>query len=362
MKKILALVLAMAMVFALCACGAKEAPAAPAEKPAEAPAAAPAEKPAEAPADPLADLPEVKVLIPTAGAAANIEAVYTEKWMALVTERTNGKVTFDYTNGGALGSYAELVDGVNMGAYDMTVTDISQLQSLVPEVAVLGLPFLMKDYDHLKAVYSGEAWDWIKECVANETNTMLMTPYFCGFREVLTADKLATIDDFQGYVIRVPQADNYIKPFDALGFAYTTLAWSECYTSMQTGVINGLETAVMSFYTGGFYDLGKFVLLSHHMQAVNTVLVNQDFWNGLPEEYKTIMTEAFEELQAAEWDECIANEDYYREQMEAEGVEFTELPAEDVAKINELVKPYWDEVTASIEGGADWVAKILDLA
>ena len=356
MKKILALVLALAMVFALCACGAKEAPAE--EKPAaEQPAAeAPAE---EAPAE---ELPEITVLIPTAGAAANIEAQYTEKWMALVTERTGGKVTFDYTNGGALGSYAELVDGVNMGAYDMTVTDISQLQSLVPEVAVLGLPFLMKDYDHLKAVYSGEAWDWIKECVASQTNTMLMTPYFCGFREVLTADKLATIDDFQGYVIRVPQADNYIKPFDALGFAYTTLAWSECYTSMQTGVINGLETAVMSFYTGGFYDLGKYVLLSHHMQAVNTVLVNQDFWNSLPAEYQEIMTAAFEELQAAEWDECIANEDYYREQMEAEGVEFTELSADDVAKLNELVKPYWDEVTTSIAGGAEWVEKILALA
>ena len=358
MKKILALVLAMAMVLALCACGAKEAPAA--QEPAQTPAEAPANS--EAPADPLADLPEIKILIPTAGAAANIEAVYTEKWMALVTERTGGKVTFDYTSGGALGSYAELVDGVNIGAYDMTVTDISQLQSYVPEVAVLGLPFLMKNYDHLKAVYSGEAWDWIKGCVENESNMMIMTPYFCGFREILSADKLASLADCQGYVIRVPQADAYIKPFDALGFSYTTLAWSECYTAMQTGVINGLETAVMSFYTGGFYDLGKFVLLSNHMQAVNTVLVNQDFWNSLPTEYQEIMMAAFKELQEAEWAECITNEDYYRAQMEAEGVEFSELSKEDIAKINELVKPYWDEVTTSIDGGADMVAKILALA
>ena len=308
------------------------------------------------------ELPEIKVVIPTAGGAQNIETLYTEKWMDLVTERTEGKVTFDYTNGGALGSYAELVEGVNYGAYDMTVTDISQLESYVPEVAIVGLPFLMKNYDHLKAVYGGEIWDWLQEKVESESNMMIMTPYFCGFREILTVDQLKTLADCQNYLIRVPQVDAYIKSFNSIGFAYTTLAWSECYTSMQTGVIDGIETAVMSLYNSGFYDLGKYVLLSHHMQAVNTVLVNKDFWNKLTDQYKSIMLEAFDELKTQEWDECIGNEQYYREQMEAKGCEFSEFSPEDVQEVNKRVQGYWDEVTSKIDGGAEIVEKILAAA
>ena len=308
------------------------------------------------------DLPEIKVVIPTAGAASNIETLYTEKWMELVSERSDGKITFDYTNGGALGSYAELVEGVNYGAYDMTVTDISQLESYVPEVAIVGLPFLMKNYDHLKAVYSGDTWKWLQDKVESESNMKIMTPYFCGFREILTKDKLSTLADCQNYLIRVPQVDAYIKSFNSIGFSYTTLAWSECYTSMQTGVIDGIETAVMSLYNSGFYDLGKYVLLSHHMQAVNTVLVNQDFWNKLPEEYKTIMLEAFSEIQGQEWEECISNESYYREQMEAKGCEFTEFSPEDVAEVNQRVQGYWDEVAGKISGGSEMITKILELA
>ena len=308
------------------------------------------------------ELPEIKIVAPTAGPAANIETLYFEKWMDLVTERTDGKVTFDYTNGGALGSYAELLDGVNIGAYDMTVTDMSQLEPNVPEIKVAGLPFLMKNYDHLQAVYEGDIWTWLQDCVSSQTDMKMLTPYFCGFREILSVDKLASLEDCKDYLIRVPQVDAYIKSFEALGFKYTTLSWSECYTSMQTGVIDAIETAVMSLYNSGFYDLGKYVLLSNHMQAVNTVVVNQSFWDGLPEEYQTIMTDAFEELRKQEWEECIANEDSYRALMEEEGCEFSEFSEEDQAKVTELVKAYWDEVTAEINGGAEKVDEILALA
>lgn len=309
------------------------------------------------------NLEPVEIVLATAGAPDNIETIYTEKWMDLVTERTDGKVTFDYTNGGALGGYAELVDGVNNGAYDMTVTDIGQMVSYVPELEIAGLPFLMEDYDQLKAVYSSDVFDWMQSCVEEKSNMKLMNAYFCGFRDILSKDELKTIEDFSGYLIRSPQAEAYVETFSRLGFSYTTLGWNECYGAMQTGIIDSVETALMSLYNSGFYDLGKYVLLTNHMQAVNALVINEDFWNSLPEEYKSIMSEAIEEIRDAEWEECIAGEEKYMTLLEEEGVTINEISDEERVKVNELFKPYWSEVAERVGGNSqEMIDKILSMA
>lgn len=303
------------------------------------------------------------VVIATAGGAQNIETLYTEQWMEMVTERTDGLVTFDYTNGGAMGSYAELLDGVNAGAYDMTVTDLSYLNPYIPETTIPCMPFVMSSYDQLKQVYSSDVFSWLQECTESESNMVLLNTYFCGFREILSKDQLSGLADFDGYLIRSPQSEIYTNMFDTLGFSYVTLSWSDTYTGMQTGIVNSVETALMSLYNTGFYELGKYVLMTNHMQAINNTVANKDFWNGLPLAYQDIMSDAFNEIQQAEWEKCIENEEYYKQQLEAEGVTITEMNAADRTAINEAFMSYWQEEANSVGGqSADMLNEILAMA
>ena len=107
MKKTLAIVLALCMIFALCACGS----AAPANEE-KAPAASEAPATNEAPAEGGLDaLDPVTIVFATPNANANIESEYAQKWIAAVEEQSGGKITFDYTDSGALGNYEELLEG-----------------------------------------------------------------------------------------------------------------------------------------------------------------------------------------------------------------------------------------------------------
>ena len=304
----------------------------------------------------------LEVVIALAGSASDIATIYTEEWMDTVTERTDGLVTFDYTNGGALGSFAELLAGVNSGAYDMTVTDLSLLNEYAPETIMPCLPFIMSGYDQLKAVYSGEVFTWLQECVEEQTGMVLLNSNFCGFREILSKDQLTGLDDFDGYLIRSPQTETFTDMFEILGFSYVTIAWSEAYTAMQTGVIDAVETSLIAHYNTGFYELGKYLVLTNHMQAVNPLVGNQDFWYGMPDVYREIMTDAMEETQQAEWDECVSNEEYYIGLLEDEGVTVTEISDADREEIKEAFMSYWTEKAEEIGGDCpDMLETILSL-
>ena len=137
MKKSLALLLALIMVFALATTAV-----------------------ANADDDPLAGLDPIEIVFATPNADANIESEYAQKWIAAVEEASGGKITFDYTNSGALGTYDELLQGTINGIYDMTITEPSYIATYVPESAVLSLPMLFSSYDEADWVFDGDVGTW----------------------------------------------------------------------------------------------------------------------------------------------------------------------------------------------------------
>jgi len=354
MKKFLALLLALAMIFALAACGAKAEEPAAKESAAEEPAAK--EPAAEEPEDTtnewgydVSAADPIEIVFACPNGATNIETIYSEKWMEAVTERSEGKITFDYTNGGALGGYAELLDGVNMGVYDMTITDLTYFEKYVPETVALSLPCLVTSYEQAKAVFNGEIGDWMWNLVSEKSNMKVLNTYFCGFRYICSKAELTNLADCSGVLIRSPQIDLYTDLLGIMGFSYVTMAWSDAFTSMQTGVIDAVEVPLQNIYEFGFYDLGKNILCSRHLLSLNHVVANEDFWASLPEVYQAIMLDAFNEATAEEQAQCETNENDYMGKLEAEGVVFHEFTAEGKQELIDAFKPYWTEAVKDFD-------------
>lgn len=291
----------------------------------------------------------VEILFACPNGASNIETIYSEKWMEAVTERSEGKITFDYTNGGALGGYAELLDGVEFGLYNMTITDLTYFQPYVPETVVLSMPCLVTSYDQAKAVFNGEIGDWMWQKVSDNTNMKVLNTYFCGFRYICSKDPLANLSDCKGYLIRSPQIDLYTDLLGLMGFSYVTMAWSEAYTAMSTGVINAVEVPLQNIYEFGFYDLGKNILCSRHLLSLNHVVANEQFWDSLPQVYKDIMLDAFDEMTAEEQAQCEANENDYADKLIEKGVTFHEFDETGKQELIDAFKPYWTEKASEFD-------------
>lgn len=291
----------------------------------------------------LADLNPVTILFAIPNGTSNIETIYAEKWMDLVKERSEGKISFDYSNGGALGSYAELLEGVENSVYDMTITEPSYIQNYVPESILLSLPMEFSSYDEATAVFDGEVGQWYKDLVSEQTNIKILNDFYCGFRYVCSEKEIKTLDDCKGVLIRSPEIDVYTDLLGLMGFSYVTMSFSEAYTAMQTGVIEAVEVPLQNIYEAGFCDLGKYVTGTRHLLSVNCIVANENFWNNLPAEYREIMETALEEVTLAEREQCAANETDYLSKLADKGCTFNEFDDASVAKLNEIFQGYWKE-------------------
>lgn len=368
MKKTLTIVLSLICVVALLAGCAQEKPvetqsasAEPSVVASESPSAAESVS-AESEGYDLTGAEPITIVFAIPNGATNIETVYSEQWMELVKERSEGLISFDYTNAGALGSYAELLEGIEYGVYNMSITDPSYIQTYVPESVVLTLPMLYNDYDHAEAVFSGEVGTWYKDLVAEKTNINILNYYFCGFRYICSEKPIATLADCDGVLIRSPQIQVYNDLLGLMGFSYVNMAWSEAYTSMTTGVVDAVEVPLQNIYEAGFYDLGKNICETRHLLSVNSVIANEDFWNGLPDVYKQIMADAIDEVTVAEHEEIVNREVEYKTKLEAEGCTFSSFDDAAKAELTETFSEYWHtQVDALGQDAMDALDQILAL-
>ena len=194
--------------------------------------------------------------------------------------------------------------------------------------------------------------DWYIDLVSEETDLLLLNSFFCGFRYICSKNPITSLADCKKVLIRSPQIDTYTDLLGLMDFAYLTMAWSEAYTSMSTGVIDAVEVPLQNIYEAGFYDLGKYVNNSRHLMSVNCIIANKQFWNKLPDAYKDIMTTALEEITKEERIQCEINENDYVTKLEAEGVTFTDFDDASKSEIRDRFTAYWKTKIDPIGGAA----------
>ena len=342
MKKTLAFVLALCMIFALCACGSNASTPAPTQN-------NDAQGGTEAPATEggIDALDPITIVFATPNANVNIESEYAQKWMAAVTEKSGGKITFDYTDSGALGNYEELLEGTINGIYDLTITEPSYLETYVPEANLLSLPMLYSSYEEADWILDGEVGQWFDDLCRN-AGVEVLNYFYCGFRYIISESEITSLDTAKNVIIRSPNIQTYLDTLQMLGFKCETMAFSEAYTAMETGVISAVECPLQNLYTTGYYQLCPYLLGSRHMLSANSIVANEAFWAALAPEYKEIMTTALDEITAEERIECAAREDQFLADFAEKGTTFNEFDADSKAKINEMFSSYWTEKVSTL--------------
>lgn len=354
MKRIFALVLMLALLVSLTACGGKEeakAPAAPETKPAET-VAAPSD-------DPLADLDPITITL--ADTVAETESG-TKAGMAFaeaIKEKSNGKITIEYKAAGQLGTFEETTEAMSLGQLDMARLDLSYMGAYSPESQLLFLPFLIKDYEHFEKILASDYIDQI-EAQLDKYNIHVLDYVSAGFRLILTKTPITTPADCKDILFRSPGSQIYLDTFSTLGFSPVTIAFNEVYTALQSDVVDGTDNSVPVAADGEYYKLCPYVCRSNHMFSFTTFCVGTEFWESLPEEYRAIMTECINEACAAQRANAETLENEYYEKMEADGATITTW--DNPAELVDLFTPYWDEAAKTTGGfAAEFVEECINL-
>jgi len=134
------------------------------------------------------------------------------------------------------------------------------------------------------------------------------------------------------------------------------MPWGEVYTGLETGVINGLESAPSDLYLQKFYEESKYLLSSNHIQASASTVISEKKWNSIPEEYQKVIKECLDEAISIERKETETVNEEAVQKMVDEGLIVNEI--EDKEAFINKVKPIWQKVADSVDGGQAIVDEI----
>lgn len=241
-----------------------------------------------------------------------------------VEELSEGKMEIVVYGNGQLGNERDMIEGVQLGTVDMALNTSAYLSNLTPQFGMLDLPFLYKDYADAKSKLDGKPGEDLREMLLSEQNIRVMSYWCSGFRVMLTKSApINALADLKERNMRAPEVDVYVDMFKALGANPTPIPFGEVYTSMQTGVVDGVEVCPEEMYTMKFHEVGKYIAVTNHIFSTMIPIINESVYQGLTAEQQEILTEAMKEAEDWEWEHFETANQEALEKMEEAGVEVT---------------------------------------
>jgi tripartite ATP-independent transporter DctP family solute receptor len=296
-----------------------------------------------------AEIGEHTIKFATAGADGSPIALGMEKFEEIVEAKSDGKITVRRFTGGTLGGDVQVLSSLQGGTVEMTTMNAGILASVAKDFVMVDLPFLFASPDEADAVMDGPVGAALAAKLP-EHGLVGLAYWELGFRQ-LTNNRLPVtkVEDIEGLKIRVIQSPIYIDLFNALGANAVPMPFTELYTALETGAIDGQENPAPSILTAKLNEVQDYMTLTNHTYNPQMVMVSGKFWDQLNEDERKLLQEAAAE--ARDYQRTVAREQAGKaiEELKAEGIEVTELSPEEVARLREKAQPVADKYAAEID-------------
>ncbi|MDO4961615.1 MAG: TRAP transporter substrate-binding protein [Eubacteriales bacterium] len=347
MKKSLSLLMGTALLVSLTACGGGSS-----SQPATTAAAAPAA--AEA---------EITFKYAELNPDDNINSRVGYKFAEEVEARSNGRIKIDVYTASQLGDEVTCLNSLQMGGgtVDMYRGNTNSLSDYgFKKLNLFGLPYIFVSRDTMwKVLDSAEIGQaFLDEGIEVGAGMVGIAYTDEGARNTFTSGEITCLADLKGKKIRVPETTLMMDTMSAIGAEPTPISYSELYSSIQTGVVDGGENGYPGYYSNKFYEVAPYYLLDQHTFSPGIILMAEAKWNQLSAEDQALLREAGKA--ASEWNktQIEAEEKELRDKLAAENIVIIDVPAEDKAVAQESCKAVWASYAEGIEDVLDAVVAI----
>lgn len=268
-----------------------------------------------------------------------------------VESNSGGRIEIDILPSGQLGNTEELLEGLQLGIHKMAQGDETITGAYDPMMAWF-TPYLFRDELSMKKFFESDTFAELNEQMASDmgVRALAATPY--GFYNFINRTRpVETVEDLEGLKLRtLPNSQITIRTWDALGASATPVPWAEIYTSINTGVIDGLGHTPGIMVDQRYYEVAEYVTLDNSMGVANLYLVNEDFYQSLPDDLQAVLKQGAELGANVEFGLAThRNRVESLSTLEDEGVEIHALSAEERERFKqqaqEAVVPWLKEVS-----------------
>lgn len=287
--------------------------------------------------------------------------VQLKEFAAGVEQATDGDVKIKVFSANALGDYTIVQERISLGAVDMAVQPAATAVSR--KMQINAFPYLAQTWEQAREIYGsgGAINEVMKELYAEQDITMLAVypVYFGGVALNREAVSPGDINIKKGIKVRVPAIKSFQLTGDALGYISSPLPFSDTFTAVQTGVVDGVIGLGAEGYYTSFRDVTKTYVAANTHFEVWYVIISSESLARLSADNRAALGQAAADFEARRWTTAESDQSLYEKKLEEHGTAIVRLSDQQLAEISKKIRAeVWPQILADID--AEWATGILE--
>jgi tripartite ATP-independent transporter DctP family solute receptor len=271
-----------------------------------------------------------------------------------LSKLTDGRIKVQVFPNETLGKEMDLIKGMQLGTVDMTITGES-LQNWAPLAALLAIPYAYPTLKDMDAVASGDIGDKIEKQIIEKARIRPIAYFARGPRDLTSNRPIKSPSDLKGMKLRVPNVPLFVDVWKALGARPTPMAFSEVFTSLQAGTIDGQENPLALIDSASFNEVQKYVNKTEHVRSWIYLTISEITWNKLSDADKKAVMQAAKVAQKYERKLFLADEARLTKTLQEKGMTFVDVDkkafaakAKDavLANVSDEIRPIVEKIFA----------------
>jgi tripartite ATP-independent transporter DctP family solute receptor len=256
-----------------------------------------------------------------------------------------------------LGGDKELLQKLKLGTVDMALPS-TVMSSETDLFGVFEMPYLVKDRKHMGRIEKELFWPKLAP-ETEKKGLKVIAVWENGYRHVTNSKRPISVpDDLKGIKLRVPEGKWRVKMFQAYGANPSPMKYSEVFTALQTGVMDGQENPFTQIFGGKFQEVQKYLSLTGHVYTPAYVTVGAKKWASLPDDVRRILEDTAKQTQAFVYETAEKDDTALLEKLKAAGMTVN-TPNKDA--FIAASKPVYEEFAKEVPGSREIIDRAIAL-
>ncbi len=268
-----------------------------------------------------------------------------------------GKATVVTFGSSQLGGDKELLQKLKLGTVDFAIPS-TVMSSEVDLFGIFEMPYLVKDREHMKRIEKDVVWPALAPA-AEKKGLTIVAVWENGYRHITNNKRPINVPaDLAGIKLRTPEGKWRVKMFQAYGANPSPMKFSEVFTALQTGVMDGQENPFTQIYSAKFQEVQKYLSLTGHVYTPAYLVTGTKKWMSLPADVRKILEDTAKETQAYVYQTAAADEEILLGKLKAGGIQVNTPNKEAFIAAS---KPVYDEFSSEVKGSGPLIDKAIAL-
>jgi C4-dicarboxylate-binding protein DctP len=269
----------------------------------------------------------------------------------LANERLKGKVEVQVFPNSQLYTDKKVLDALSTGSVEMAAPSSAKFTSWVPQLQLFDLPFLFKNSKVLYETMDGKVGKKMFNLLKKK-NMLGLAMWDNGFKQIgNNVREIRKPSDAAGLKYRIMSSKVLEAQFKAIGGNPLVMPFSEVYSALEQGVIDGQENTWSNMYSKKFYEVQKYITATDHGYLGYMVVTNAQFWNHLPKDVRTELEAILKEVTAWIRENALKINMEQKAKIIAAGTtKVTELTEAEKDEFRKAFKPVHDQFRSVIGG------------